>query len=55
MGKSKSKNQCQGCQSGWEIEEHRPWPKGSKIMYFHKVPGGYKHEKVMCTSKYYAQ
>ena len=34
-----SKNQCQGCQAGWEIEEHKLWPKGSRKIYFHKVEG----------------
>ncbi len=46
-------NQCQGCQAGWERIEHRPWPKGSKVMFLHKVKGGYKHEQVMCTKEHY--
>ena len=46
-------NQCQGCQAGWPIEEHNPWPKNSKPMKFHLVVGGYKDEKSFCTKKDY--
>lgn len=48
-----SSNQCQGCQAGWELEEHKPLPKGSKPMYFHLVKGGYEGEKVLCTKNQY--
>jgi hypothetical protein len=46
-------NQCQGCQSQWPVEDHSPWPKGSKTMSFHLVPDGYKGEKAMCTKDRY--
>lgn len=48
-------NQCQGCQAGWEIEEFKPWPKGSKPIYFHRVEGGYKGEKIVCTKYQYKE
>ena len=47
------KNQCQGCQAGWPIEQHKPWPKGSKSISFHYVQGGYKNEQVVCTKDRY--
>ena len=47
------RNQCQGCQAGWPTEEHKPWPKGSKPIIFHKVVGGYKNEKCVCTKRDY--
>jgi hypothetical protein len=46
-------NQCQGCQAGWKIKEHKPWPKGSKPMNFHIVEGGYKGELLFCTKDRY--
>lgn len=54
MENEKSKNQCQGCQAGWKIEEQKPQHKCGKTVRFHIVHGGYKHEKVMCTSQDYA-
>ena len=47
-------NQCQGCQAGWPIEKHAPWPKGSKSMNFHSVVGGYDGEKLFCTKHRYS-
>ncbi|MCP5004581.1 MAG: hypothetical protein GY941_11690 [Planctomycetes bacterium] len=47
-GSDKS-NQCQGCQAGWKVKKHNPWPKGSKPMYFHIVEGGYDGELCVCT------
>jgi hypothetical protein len=46
-------NQCQGCQAGWPIKEHSPWPSGSKQMRFHEVAKGYPGELVMCTAHRY--
>lgn len=48
-----NRNQCQGCQAGWPLEAHKPWPKGSKGMAFHRVAGGYKGEKSLCTKSDY--
>jgi hypothetical protein len=50
-----AKNQCQGCQTGWELEKHNPWPKGSPPMYFHIVEDGYKGERIVCTQNKYKQ
>lgn len=46
-------NQCQGCQAGWPIERHKPWPKGSQEIVFHFVQGGYKGERIVCTADSY--
>ena len=53
LNKMKRVNQCQGCQAGWELEPHNPWPKGSKKMAFHSVKGGYEGEKIFCTKDRY--
>lgn len=47
--KTKPANQCQGCQAGWDLVEHKPWPKDSEIIQMHKVEGGYEGELVVCT------
>lgn len=46
-------NQCQGCQAGWPTKKHKPWPKGSKAITFHEVPGGYPGEMAVCTRDRY--
>lgn len=53
MSNSDDLNQCQGCQAGWPIEKHFPWPKGSKPMLFHRVVGGYRGERSVCTKREY--
>lgn len=53
MDTDKTKNQCQGCQAGWEFVEHKPWPKGSKSIRMHKVKGGYPGELVCCEAYMY--
>lgn len=53
--KTNSVNQCQGCQAGWPLIEHKPWPKGSKTMYFHLVVGGYKNERAFCSKARYEE
>lgn len=41
--------ECKGCDRGWERVRHKPWPEGSKPMYFHKVKGGREGELFFCT------
>ena len=53
MSNIKQNNQCQGCQAGWPIKEHDPWPNGSKKMRFHEVVGGYKGELLVCEKDRY--
>lgn len=53
-------NQCQGCQAGWPIEQHKPWPPNwqpdtIKTIAFHIVVGGYEGEKCLCTKHLYGE